>query len=183
MLDQDHSATADAEIDIAVRRDMQILTNPRRYRHLTFCCDFHSITVARITAFVKPPMPPLRIRRASDDSVQCLVGEPSFLLLSVHAPEEWQNMARTRSLVNRSRRPLSLTDLFLLAVDDSGRRERLTISFRSFPYSLHSPTLHLTRKGKASEARPFTCRVQVVVGPRFHSRHRLASECGRVAIV
>jgi len=25
-------------------------------------------------------------------------------------------------------------------------------------------TLHLTRKGKASEARPFTCRVQVVVG-------------------
>ncbi len=57
----------------------------------------------------------------------------------------------SRSLVNRSRRPLSLTETsaFRFSVDDSGRRERITILPRRSLFSLLANARLLGRRGSA----------------------------------
>ena len=57
---------------------------------------------------------------------------------------------------------------------DCDRRDRVKDEM-SLPYHPMHPTLHLTRKGKASEARPFTCRVQVVVRHNIYQYSGLLS--------
>ena len=58
-----------------------------------------------------------------------VVGDSVTFTASRPRLAEGEHMASARSRVNRSRRPFSSVGLFLFSVDDSGRRERTTISF------------------------------------------------------
>ncbi len=55
MLLQNDCSASDAEINIRMRSDPEVITNACRYRHLSFCGYFHGITLARMTSDVKPP--------------------------------------------------------------------------------------------------------------------------------